>query len=158
MTDIVSDTTVEPTRLERWDIVKRQEQFTLSENVTDFVDNMINDANRLETSIEYYKSNVKFYKSIENGVHQFKDMLIEAINQSKISDDLASEWAEHFGLELTRRIEVSARVEVTAVLNVPFDYDIDSWDDDLSLDLDFGYTAEVEESDYSIEYSEATEV
>lgn len=157
----MTETITEPTRLERWETVKRQEQFTLSENVTNFVETMINDANRYERATQSNKSSAEWYSNrldtLQSTVNQFKDMLNAAVDDGMIGEELFAEWCEHFGFETTKTIEVTANVTVTATLLVPRDFDCDSWADDLTIEMDFGYQVEVDSSDYDIDSTDWNE-
>jgi hypothetical protein len=89
----------------------------------------------LEAKIEQQSQahSTKFYEQLATE-EKLKEILVEAINDSDISAELAQSIAELFEIELTEEVEMELTFKVQATFTVPIGFDHDS------LAGDFGIT------------------
>jgi hypothetical protein len=81
-----------------------------------------------------------------------KSIIISALEDENIDDDLAKEIADALGIELSRSVEVSVTVDFSLTLNIPYGSDLDDVVGDLNFSVETGYTydCELESEDFHI--------
>jgi hypothetical protein len=86
---------------------------------------------KLEKQIQ--AQSTKFYEQLANE-EKLKEILVEAINDSEITNEFAKSIADIFDIELTEEVEMELTFKVQATFTVPIGFDTDS------LASDFGIT------------------
>jgi hypothetical protein len=74
-----------------------------------------------------------------NEVSEFEDRLKEAVENDEIDGDLAKEFADIFGLELSKEYNITITASWSGTLKVPFGQSVD----------DFSFSVEYPTPDYS---------
>ena len=87
--------------------------------------NMNAEVERLNTFIENQRSAIARYA---NDQSEFESRLTEAIENDEIDGDLAKEFADIFGLELSKEYTISITATWSGTVTVPFGQSIDDLD------------------------------
>lgn len=95
---------------------------------------------QLKVQVENAKTRSEYlngvYNTLRDKVQSVKDYLME--NYEDMGEDHAKEIAELLGLELTKTVKYEVNVTFEIETEVPFDYDSDDFEGDLSFSVDHG--------------------
>lgn len=80
-------------------------------------------------------------KKAEDKITAAKNIIVKAIEDDDINDELAKELAEALDIELTKTIEGTVTIEYSITLKVPFDTKVDDIDDSF-FEADLRYDGE----------------
>jgi sugar-specific transcriptional regulator TrmB len=97
----------------------------------------------LEKEIEQRKeqSRQRAYEIVANE-EKLKEVLVEGINDSEITNEFAKSIADIFDIELTAQIDVEFVFRVQASFNVPIGFDPDDLANDVGIETNFIGNAE----------------
>jgi hypothetical protein len=104
----------------------------------------------LEAKIEQQSQahSTRFYEQLATE-EKLKEILVEAINDSDISAELAQSIAGLFEIELTEYVEIELTFKVQASFNVPIGTDTDLLAQEVGIETSFhGIAEEYYNSDY----------
>jgi hypothetical protein len=101
---------------------------------------------KLEKQIQ--AQSTKFYEQLANE-EKLKEILVEAINDSEITAELAQSIAGLFEIELTEEVEIELTFKVQASFSVPIGFDPDELAQEIGIETSFhGLAQEYYNSDY----------
>ena len=104
----------------------------------------------LEAKIEQQSQahSTRFYEQLATE-EKLKEILVEAINDSEITAELAQSIAGLFEIELTEYVEIELTFKVQAGFNVPIGFDTDLLAQEVGIETSFhGLAEEYYNSDY----------
>jgi hypothetical protein len=104
----------------------------------------------LEAKLEQQRqaSSTKFYEQLATE-EKLKEILVEAINDSEITAELAQSIAGLFEIELTEEVEIELTFKVQASFSVPIGFDPDLLAQEIGIETSFhGLAQEYYNNDY----------
>ena len=107
----------------------------------------------LATEKQYRSSHYDNYKNLLAQVDYFIESLANYVKDGNMDIEVAEDFAECFGRELTRKVVGHIRIEGDVELEVPVGFDLDDIGDELDISIGQSYTSAVR-----IEYSDVSTV
>lgn len=92
-------------------------------------------------------------KALLNWKEQTTEFVISFVKSDDITTDDLKEFAEKMGIELTKEIEVTFKVDVKFNATVPLDFDVDTIDES-DFEVDITYRGGANDMDMEQEYSD----
>lgn len=92
-------------------------------------------------------------KALLNWKEQTTEFVISFVKSDDITTDDLKEFAEKMGIELTKEIEVTFKVDVKFNATVPLDFDVDTIDES-DFEVDITYRGGANDVDMEQEYSD----
>ena len=102
----------------------------------------------LASSKQYNSSHYDNYKNLLAQVDSFMETLGNYARDNDIDYEIATDLADCFGRELTRKVYGHIRIEGDVELEVPVNFDLDDIGDELDIHIGQSYTSTVR-VDYS---------
>lgn len=92
-------------------------------------------------------------KALNNWRTKTTDLVIRHVKKDEIDVDDLKEFAEEMGIELTKEIEVTFKVDVKFTATVPLDFIVENIDES-DFDIRINYNGNHEDVDMEEEYSD----
>lgn len=131
------------------------EEFVKANTTSVIVEEFVNNYNTIESlkrQLEASKSTAEYRRvRLEELIAKTRDFIITGL-ANEVSEDDLKDLADKLDIELTKEIEVTFRVDVTATVTVPIDFDEDDITDaDFDITVEYSGTHDDSECD-SIDY------
>lgn len=92
-------------------------------------------------------------QALNNWRTKTTDFVVEHVKDNEIDVDDLKEFADEMGIELTKEIEVTFKVDVKFTATVPLDFDVENIDES-DFDIRINYNGNHEDVDMEEEYSD----
>ena len=126
------------------------EEFVKENNFADVVQRIVDLEVKAQVAIEGNQRIINerdaFRNELRNWKNSITEFLKEHIKDQQVSVDDLKEFAEELDIELTKRLEVTFKVDVKFIATVPLDFDEDDISDgDFNINIDYrGHDSDVE--------------
>ncbi len=125
-------------------------EFVKNNSVTDIVNRIAHLMRGLENTRNDYD---QARKALLHWKEQTTEFVIDFVKSDDITTDDLKEFAEKMGIELTKEIEVTFKVDVKFTATVPLDFDVDTIDES-DFDVTINYRGGDNDVDMEEEYSD----
>ena len=125
-------------------------EFVKNNSVTDIVNRIAHLTRGLENTRSDYD---QARQALNHWRSKTTEFVIDFVKSDDITTDDLKEFAEKMGIELTKEIEVTFKVDVKFTATVPLDFDVDTIDES-DFDVTINYRGGDNDVDMEEEYSD----
>ena len=102
----------------------------------------------LEGSVYQFKSLRDTNQKYSQQVESFEYALKEYLKSEEIDPHIANEFADIFGISLTREVQFCVQVEFTFCVEMPLDADPDDVPENVNFEVTAGYGSDIDINEY----------